>query len=354
MSELSRQCEALQQVFRQDQEALIQDPSPKGLEDLRIKWMGRKGELSSLYQELRGVAKDERPAAGKAINELKLAVEGGFSKLKGKVDDLMVEKKLAKKLDITLPVGDLLPSGGVHPVALMRETLLRIFRSYGFVVYDGPELESDFFNFTALNIPENHPARDMQDTFFVDRSDDLVLRTHTSNIQIHVMQNLRPPVRFVAPGRVFRVDNDATHTPMFHQIESVAVDRGISFAHLKGIVSAFLREVFGSDVKTRFRPSFFPFVEPGAEADVACTICRGRGCRVCSHTGWLEVGGCGMIHPNVFEAVGYDSETYTGFAFGFGIDRMAMLAYGLSDLRQLFEGDSSFQEQFPIFVTERN
>jgi phenylalanyl-tRNA synthetase alpha chain len=240
-----------------------------------------------------------------------------------------------------------MPEGALHPVTLVRRELLREFRRMGFTVYDGPEVDYDFYNFSALNMPADHPARDMQDTFYVQGEGNVLLRTHTSNIQIHCMLNEKPPLRIVAPGRVFRVDSDPTHTPMFHQIEAFVVDRGISFAHMKGVIDAFMKAVFGSNMRTRLRPSFFPFVEPGAELDLQCTQCGGKGCRLCKQTGWLEIGGCGMIHPNVFEAVEYDSELYSGFAFGFGIDRMAMLKYRLTDLRQLFEGSYQFLGGFP-------
>jgi phenylalanyl-tRNA synthetase alpha chain len=232
----------------------------------------------------------------------------------------------------------------------MRKRLLKIFRHHGFTVYDGPEVDYDLYNYELLNFPDDHPAREMQDTFFVDGQEKLLLRSHTSNIQIHTMLNAKPPLRIIAPGRVFRCDNDPTHTPMFHQIEAFVVDKGINFAHLKGMIDVFLKEIFGQEMKTRFRPSFFPFVEPGAEIDMQCTMCHGKGCRVCSDTGWLEIGGCGLIHPNIFEAVEYDSEQISGFAFGFGIDRMAMLADALPDLRQLFEGNKDFQSQFPIYT----
>ena len=210
--------------------------------------------------------------------------------------------------------------------------------------------EYDFYNFGALNFPDDHPSRDMQDTFFVAGQDKMVLRTHTSNVQIHAMLREKPPLRLIVPGRVYRLDHDASHSPMFHQMECLLVDREVSFAHLKGIIDGFMGELFDKQIKTRFRPSFFPFVEPGAELDIQCTICSGKGCQTCSQTGWLEVGGCGMVHPNVFEAVQYDSEDFSGFAFGFGLDRMAMLLYGIPDLRLLFDGDVRFHSQFPTYL----
>jgi phenylalanyl-tRNA synthetase alpha chain len=230
----------------------------------------------------------------------------------------------------------------------MRQSLIDQFHHMGFTIVEGPEADLDFYNFSSLNFQDDHPARDMQDTFFVGDHDKTVLRTHTSNVQIHTMLQNSPPLRVASLGRTYRCDSDLTHTPMFHQIEGVVVDRNISMGDLKGVVDTFLKGIYGSDLSTRLRPSYFPFVEPGGEVDLQCVACRGKGCRICSDTGWLEIGGLGMIHPNVFEAVGYDSEIYTGFAFGFGIDRMAMLKYGISDLRTLFDANRSFQKQFPI------
>jgi len=348
VTSLTDQVQELTELFKKEVCRVRETPSTESVEELRVRWTGRKGEMNQLYEGLKSASKEEKPLAGKAVNTLKKQIEADIGDLKERSVTYMIEQKLsAPPLDITLPVSADYQTGSLHPVTIMRDLLLKTFRSLGFTVYDGPEIDSDFYNFSALNIPENHPARDMQDTFFVEGKSQ-VLRTHTSNIQIHAMLKEKPPLRLVAPGRVFRVDSDATHTPMFHQLECLVVDRGISFAHLKGTIDSFMKAVFGSDLKTRFRPSYFPFVEPGAEVDLQCTICRGKGCRVCSQTGWLEIGGSGMVHPNVFEAVQYDSEEYTGFAFGFGIDRMAMLAYGLPDLRQLFTGDYKFLSQFPV------
>lgn len=330
-------------------EKTAKNPNPDNVENFRVLWMGRKGYITSLYQKLKSVPGQDRAAAGNLINTFKSEIETELEKLKSISQKYLIEQNLTNRtVDVTLPEQESSKSGSLHPVTLMRQILLKEFRRQGFTVWDGPEIEADKYNFTALNFPDDHPSRDMQDTFFVKSSHKTVLRTHTSNIQIHAMLSDSPPIRLVAPGRVYRCDNDATHSPMFHQIECVAVDRGISFAHLKGLVDSFVKAVFGSDIQTRFRPSFFPFVEPGAEVDLICTICRGKGCRVCKKTGWLEVGGCGMIHPNVFEQVDYDSETYTGYAFGFGIDRMAMLSYGIPDLRLMFEGNQQFQELFPV------
>lgn len=350
MIHLNDQIRQLTEQFHSESLALRQSPSPAAVEELRIRWTGRKGTMASLYEGLKNLPPEEKPAAGKAVNQLRVSIDSTLSELKELSLAWELEQKLAKDpLDVSLPVPAQQHSGSRHPVILMQDILLKTFRKFGFSVWDGPETESDFYNFGALNFLEDHPARDMQDTFFLQGQQQL-LRTHTSNLQIHAMLQEKPPLRMVSPGRVYRVDNDATHTPMFHQLECVLVDRNISFAHLKGMIDTFLKEIFGPDLKTRFRPSYFPFVEPGAEVDLQCTICRGQGCRVCSHTGWLEIGGSGMIHPNVFEAVQYDSEEYTGFAFGFGIDRMAMLAWGLPDLRQLFCGDVRFLSQFPAYL----
>jgi phenylalanyl-tRNA synthetase alpha chain len=321
----------------------------KSVEALRVQFLGRKGALSEVMELLRSVPVEDKPRAGKLVNDLRQHIEGKIEHLKQQAQQAQLDRKLVEDaVDISLPNSSDALRGSLHPVSLMRQSIMREFRRLGFTVYDGPEVDADFYNFSALNFPDHHPARDMHDTFFVNATKPTVLRTHTSNIQIHAMLDQRPPLRIVAPGRTFRCDSDLTHTPMFHQVEAFVVDRNISFAHMKGTIEFFLKGVYGPSARTRFRPSYFPFVEPGAEIDMACTACAGKGCRICKETGWLEIGGCGMIHPNVFEAVEYDSETYTGFAFGFGIDRMAMLKYNLPDLRQLFEGDEAFLSQFPI------
>lgn len=348
---LTEQASLLHADFNRDADPVRQAPTPDTVEALRLAYLGRKGKVTALLEGLRTCAKEERPTAGKAINALKQAVEAAVEDLRASSAEHAINVALAAPpLDISLPVDALTPKAALHPVTLMRQDLLREFRRLGFTVYDGPEIDYDLYNFKALNFPDDHPARDMQDTFYIKEQAQLLLRTHTSNIQIHCLANERPPLRIVAPGRVFRCDSDPTHTPMFHQIEAFVIDRNISFAHMKGVIDAFMKAIFGPKMKTRLRPSFFPFVEPGAEMDLQCAACSGAGCRLCKMTGWLEVGGCGMIHPNVFEAVEYDSEAYTGFAFGFGIDRMAMLRYNLPDLRQLFEGHDSFLAQFPAMT----
>lgn len=339
--------EEINRQFDTDLEQIKAKPLPSTVEDLRVQYLGRKGKVTGLFDKMRSAPKEERPVLGKAINTLKAHVEKSVEQLRLEAKKWMIASRLDEKLlDISLPVES--DFGSLHPISLVRRLLVDQFKKLGFSVYEGPEADFDFYNFTALNTPENHPARDMQDTFYLEGSDNLVLRSHTSNVQIHTMLSQKPPIRAIAPGRTFRCDSDLTHTPMFHQIEAFVVDKHISFSNLKGTVDTFLKGVYRNNLKTRFRPSFFPFVEPGAEMDLQCFSCGGKGCRVCSHTGWIEIGGCGMIHPNVFESVGLDSETYTGFALGFGLDRMAMLLYSLSDLRQLFSGDQEFLSQFPV------
>jgi phenylalanyl-tRNA synthetase alpha chain len=345
---LLEKSEQIQKEFERDKTAAIASAKPEEVENLRVTYLGRKGKLTGVMEELRNVSKEERPAAGKAVNLVRQHIESAIEDLKTQARGWELAAIINREpLDVTLPVSAAQKSGSLHPVSLMRQHLIKIFKTLGFTVVDGPEVDFEFFNFSALNIPDHHPARDMQDTFYVDGPDKLLLRTQTSNIQIHAMMNEKPPLRIIAPGRVFRCDSDMTHTPMFHQIEGFVVDENITFAHLKGTIDTFLKAIFGANLKTRLRPSFFPFVEPGAEFDVECGVCKGKGCRTCKDTGWIEIGGCGMIHPNVFEAVGYDSSLYSGFAFGFGIDRMAMSRFALPDLRQLFEGDYEFLGNFP-------
>jgi phenylalanyl-tRNA synthetase alpha chain len=345
---LLEKSEQIQKEFERDKTAAIASAKPEEVENLRVAYLGRKGKLTAVMEDLRNVSKEERPAAGKAVNLVRQHIESAIEDLKQKARGWELAAIINREpLDVTLPVATAEKSGSLHPVSLMRQHLIKIFKTLGFTVVDGPEVDFEFFNFSALNIPDHHPARDMQDTFYVEGPEKLLLRTQTSNIQIHAMMNEKPPLRIIAPGRVFRCDSDMTHTPMFHQIEGFVVDENITFAHLKGTIDTFLKAIFGANLKTRLRPSFFPFVEPGAEFDVECGVCKGKGCRTCKDTGWIEIGGCGMIHPNVFEAVGYDSSRYSGFAFGFGIDRMAMSRFALPDLRQLFEGDYEFLGHFP-------
>jgi phenylalanyl-tRNA synthetase alpha chain len=314
------------------------------LQAIRTRYLGRKGLLTGLLRSIANVAPGDRPQFGKDCNEVK---EG----LSARIDDLLAELAFSRKeevllgerIDVTLP-GRGVRYGRLHPVTQVREEICRIFAGLGFSVVEGPEVELDYYNFEALNIPKDHPARDMQDTFYVE--DNIVLRTHTSPVQVRIMEKTRPPVRILSPGRVYRRDSDISHTPMFHQIEGLLVDRGITFGDLKGVLTVFLKQVFGEDTALRFRPSFFPFTEPSAEVDIRCVMCRGRGCRVCGQNGWLEILGSGMVDPEVFRNVGYDSEEFTGFAFGLGLERIAMLKFGISDIRLFFENEMRFLEQF--------
>ena len=323
--------------------AAIDDPA--GLEQAKARYLGKGGSITELLKGLGKLDPEARKAQGAAINRIKEGVEAALAARREALAALRLEKQLAlEALDVTLP-GRGQDVGAIHPVTRTLERIREIFGSIGFSTVSGPEIETDFYNFTALNIPEDHPARAMHDTFYVDEAH--LLRTHTSPIQIHYMMENQPPVKIIAPGRVYRVDSDATHSPMFHQVEGLWVDEHVNFTHLKGVVAEFLQRFFERErLKVRFRPSFFPFTEPSAEIDMGCVFCEGEGCRVCSHTGWLEVGGCGMVHPNVLAHVGWDSEKYLGFAFGMGLDRLAMLRYGVNDLRLFFANDLRFLNQF--------
>lgn len=314
------------------------------LDQIRVQYLGKKGELTQFLKQLGDLPASERPKVGQAVNEAKEALQNQLNQRRSVLEMSALAERLEKeKIDVTLP-GRGQETGGVHPVTRTLQRIEEYFTRIGFKVAEGPEIETDFHNFTALNIPENHPARAMHDTFYVKPG--ILLRTHTSPVQIRVMQNNPPPLRVIAPGRVYRCDSDVTHTPMFHQVEGFMVDENVTFAHLKGLLHDFLRNFFEQDLKVRFRPSYFPFTEPSAEADIQCVICQGKGCRVCKNTGWLEVLGCGMIHPQVFANVGIDNETYTGFAFGMGVERLTMLRYGVNDLRLFFENDLRFLRQF--------
>jgi phenylalanyl-tRNA synthetase alpha chain len=314
------------------------------LQQVRARYLGRKGEMTAVMKGMGQLSAEERPLVGALANEVKDRLEAAFSERQEALRNELMQQKLAnERLDVTLP-GRKQRHGSKHPINQVTEEIVAIFVALGFGVAEGPEIEKDFYNFEALNIPKDHPARDMQDTFYV--SDDVVLRTHTSPVQIRTMLEHQPPVRVVAPGTVYRRDSDITHSPMFHQIEGFLVDRKVTFGDLKGILTTFINEFFGQNVDVRFRPSFFPFTEPSAEVDIQCVICGGSGCRVCKQSGWLEILGSGMIDPEVFKSVGYDSEQYSGFAFGMGIERIAMLKYGVNDLRLFFENDLRFLRQF--------
>ncbi len=314
------------------------------LERLRVEYIGRKGKVTELLKKIPTLPPQERKEFGRACNQLKREIEE-LIKEKGRElkEKEKAERLKRERINITLP-GRRRGIGALHPVTKTLKEIVKIFTSMGFTVAEGPEIETDFYNFEALNIPKGHPAREMQDTFYI--SDEVVLRTHTSPVQIRVMEKHQPPIQIIAPGKVYRKDADVTHTPMFHQVEGLMVDQKVTFADLKGVLEVFLKEVFGSETKVRFRPSYFPFTEPSAEVDIGCVICGGKGCKVCKGTGWLEILGCGMVDPAVFKAVGINPEVYQGFAFGMGVERIAMLKYGIDDLRLFFENDVRFLRQF--------
>ena len=315
------------------------------LERVKAGYLGKAGSLTALLKQLSSLAPEERREAGAKVNLAKSEVETALERQRQVIEAKALEVRLgAEVLDVTLP-GRGVGQGGLHPITQTIERIQALFASVGFAVADGPEIETDFHNFTALNIPEDHPARAMHDTFYLDQKH--VLRTHTSPVQVRYMQTHQPPLRIIAPGRVYRIDSDATHSPMFHQIEGLWVDENVSFAGLKGLLVDFVRQFFErDDLRARFRPSFFPFTEPSAEMDIGCVICSGDGCRVCSQTGWLEVLGCGVVHPNVLRHVQIDSERFLGFAFGLGVERLAMLRHKINDLRLFYENDLRFLRQF--------
>ncbi len=316
------------------------------LNEIRVRYLGKKGELTQILRGMGGLSAEERPRIGQVANEVRAAIEEELAVRSASLKELVKEQKLRSEgIDITLP-GTPRPRGGTHPLNAVLEEIQDIFLGLGYSIAEGPEIETDYYNFEALNLPKDHPARDMQDTFFI--SGEILLRTQTSPVQVRTMEKTAPelPVKIIAPGKVYRRDDDATHSPMFNQVEGLAVDRRITFSDLKGTLALFAREMFGAKTKTRFRPSYFPFTEPSAEVDVSCVMCGGKGCRVCSHTGWLEILGSGMVHPRVLEVSGYNSEEVTGFAFGMGIERIAMLKYGIDDMRLLFENDLRFLRQF--------
>ena len=337
--------EALATLEQQAREAIDAAGDLKALDEVRVQYLGKKGLLTEQLKQLGKLPADERPQAGQAINVAKKQVQQAIEARKETLQNAALAEALAsERIDVTLP-GRGQGAGGLHPVTRTLQRIEQLFSSMGFESVEGPEIEDDYHNFEALNIPAHHPARAMHDTFYIDTH--RVLRTHTSPVQIRVMEERKPPFRVIAPGRVYRCDSDLTHTPMFHQVEGLLVDENVSFADLKGLLDEFLKEFFErDDLAVRFRPSYFPFTEPSAEVDIECVICSGKGCRVCSHTGWLEVLGCGMVHPNVFAHVDVDNEAWTGLAFGMGVERLTMLKYGVDDLRLFFENDLRFLQQF--------
>lgn len=317
----------------------------RALDDVRVAYLGKKGQISALLKGLGALSAEERPAAGAIINKGRQQVQAAIETRKqAHADAALAEKLASDRIDVTLP-GRHSGVGGLHPVTRTRRRIEDFFARLGYDVAEGPEIEDDYHNFEALNIPAHHPARAMHDTFYFKTGE--VLRTHTSPVQVRVMQAGEPPFRIIAPGRVYRCDSDLTHTPMFHQVEGLLVDKGITFADLRGTVQSFLKDFFEvDDLLVRFRPSYFPFTEPSAEVDISCVMCSGNGCRVCGHSGWLEVMGCGMVHPKVLEQGGVNPREFSGFAFGMGVERLAMLRYGVNDLRLFFENDSRFLQQF--------
>jgi phenylalanyl-tRNA synthetase alpha chain len=316
----------------------------RDLEEVRVKYLGKRGTLTQLLRALPGLPPTERPIVGREANEAKAGIESELEARQAVLAGVERRARLAAdRPDLTLPGRRVVP-GGLHPLTQVHEEIVDVFTGMGFAVAEGPEVELDYYNFEALNIPKDHPARDMQDTFYV--GGEILLRTHTSPVQIRTMERQKPPVRIICPGRVYRRDADITHSPVFHQVEGLAVDRGISMGDLKGTLELFARELFGPDSRIRFRPSFFPFTEPSAEVDVLCFLCKGGGCRVCKQSGWLEILGSGMVHPRILRAMGYDTEEVTGWAFGMGIERVAMLRYGIDDIRLFFENDLRFLAQF--------
>jgi len=336
--------EQLEQMQKEALAELAGVTTEEQLQALKVRYLGKKGELTSIMKGIGALSAEERPLIGQVVNAARDCLEDNFEKCSINLKEALKSARLqSERLDVTLP-GRRSHRGTKHPVTLVVEEICDIFAGLGFLVAEGPEIELDYYNFEALNFPKDHPARDMQDTFFVQ--DNMLLRTHTSPVQIRTMLQQKPPVRIIAPGTVYRCDYDATHSPMFHQIEGLMVDKGVTFGDLKGILTIFTNQMFGNDIGVRLRPSFFPFTEPSAEVDIACVICRGKGCRVCKNSGWLEILGAGMVDPEVFRHVDYDAEKISGFAFGMGIERVAMLKYGINDMRLLFENDVRFLTQF--------
>lgn len=336
----------LQRIKAEALDAIKGAANQQALQDIRVKYLGKKGEVTALLKGLGKLSPEERPKAGAFVNAVREALEAEIDTVKARMETAEFNARLEKeRIDITLP-GRAQKAGHIHPLTKVNEMIEDFFMKMGYTVEEGPEVEQDYYNFECLNLPKDHPARDMQDSFYI--TENFLLRTHTSPVQARTMQRHEPnsPIRMIAPGKVYRWDYDATHSPVFHQVEGLIIDEHITFADLKGTLESFLRHMYGDDTKVRFRTSFFPFTEPSAEVDISCVMCGGEGCRVCSHTGWLEILGCGMVHPDVLRINGYDPEKVKGFAFGMGVERIAMLLYGINDLRLFFEDDVRFLEQF--------
>lgn len=337
--------EKLEQIKAAAQKAIAEAADEKGIDDIRVRFLGKKGELTAILKQMGGLSPEERPIIGQLANkiraELEENIESASKDFKGKADELKLK---AETIDITMPAEPAV-TGKLHPLNTVLNDLIDLFQSMGFDVVDGPEVETDHYNFEALNVPADHPARDMQDTFYI--AENLLLRTQTSAAQIRTMETRKPPIKIICPGRVYRADEvDATHSPVFHQIEGLVVDKGITMCDLKGVLEQFAHEIYGPETEVKFRPSFFPFTEPSVEVDVTCSECRGKGCRVCKGSGWIEILGAGMVHPRVLKSCGIDPEEYSGFAFGIGLDRITTTRYKISDIRLLFENDLRFLSQF--------
>jgi phenylalanyl-tRNA synthetase alpha chain len=336
----------LQKIKEEAENAIKNSKTFEELYKVKVQYFGKQGPFSALMKELSSLPKEERPEFGKQVNIVRATLQEQYDSYEVQLKTKELNEKLATDvLDLSLP-GPLVAKGSIHPIPRVMQEIVDILSRIGFSVRSGPMIETDYYNFTALNIPENHPARDMQDTFYVQGGS--VLRTHTSPVQIHTMENEKPPIRVLAPGSVFRCDSDASHSPNFHQIEALLVDKKVSMAELKGTISFFVKEFFGPEIKTRFRPSFFPFTEPSAEVDCSCPLCKGQGCRMCSQTGWIEIGGSGLIHPQVLSQTGINPDEWQGFAFGFGIERMAIIKYGINDIKLFVDNDVRFLRQFEL------
>lgn len=337
--------EKLEQIKAAAQKAIAEAADEKGIDDIRVRFLGKKGELTAILKQMGGLSPEERPIIGQLANKIRAELEGDIESaskdFKEKADELKLK---AETIDITMPAEPAV-TGKLHPLNTVLNDLIDLFQSMGFDVVDGPEVETDHYNFEALNVPADHPARDMQDTFYI--AENLLLRTQTSAAQIRTMETRKPPIKIICPGRVYRADEvDATHSPVFHQIEGLVVDKGITMCDLKGVLEQFAHEIYGPETEVKFRPSFFPFTEPSVEVDVTCSECRGKGCRVCKGSGWIEILGAGMVHPRVLKSCGIDPEEYSGFAFGIGLDRITTTRYKISDIRLLFENDLRFLSQF--------
>ncbi|CDE72906.1 phenylalanine--tRNA ligase alpha subunit [Acidaminococcus sp. CAG:917] len=337
--------ELLNKIVCQALDDVAKCADSKSLTDIRVKFLGKNGEMTSVMKGMGKLSPEERPAMGKLVNEAREKIENAIAEKDKKIKDEELALKLsAEAVDVTLPSKPTREVGSVHPLTRIKNEIIDIFKGFGFSVAEGPEIETDYFNFQLMNVPKDHPARDMQDTFYID--DNILLRTHTSPMQARIMTTQKPPIRVVVPGKVYRSDDDASHSPIFNQIEGLAVDKKITLGDLQGVLTAFAEKIFSKDTKTRFRPSYFPFTEPSVEMDVTCSICGGKGCRVCKDTGWVEILGAGVVNPHVLDMCGLDSNEYSGFAFGFGVERIAMLKYAVPNIKMFYENDVRFLKQF--------